>query len=104
MGLRDSQRKVVLLFRVNGTGENYRILIDMNTDVAGAERGFRVQTLLNLLLHFRGRQSLRGSLLIRRHLLSRGPFLRKRGWCTLGRWLSLLLGERWHCQEQHQPE
>src|SRR4051812_40298081 len=53
IGLRDKQREVVLLFAVDCARQNHRVLINVNSDIAVAEHGFRIQTLLNSLLYFR---------------------------------------------------
>src|SRR5438309_3961584 len=99
VGLRDTQRKVMLLFAIDRTGQNHRVLIDMNCDVAVAERGFRIETPLNLLLHFGSGQPLR-RFLVGRHLLPWRPALRKCRWRALWRCrrrrLSRVLGE--HCR------
>src|SRR5437879_7219876 len=101
VGLRDTQRKVMLLFAIDRTRQNHRVLIDMNSDVAGAEHGFRIETLLNLLLHFGSGQPLRRRFLVGRHLLPWRPVLRKCRWRALWRCrrrrLSRLLGEHCHC-------
>jgi len=50
--LRDPQRQIVLLLGVDSPSQNHRVLVDMYTNVAVAECGFQIKTLLNLLLHF----------------------------------------------------
>src|SRR5205807_9474758 len=102
--LGDAQHQGVLALGFHGPGEHHCFVVNRGLHGGAIERGIGIQLLLDLALHFAGRERpLRRRPRIGRHLLRARfrPLIRKRGRSRVGRrWAALraaLLGEQRSC-------
>src|SRR5262249_5829911 len=102
VGLDNPQSAIMLLLALDAAGESYRVLVNLNIDVAVAQHGLGGKTLDDLLLHFRSGQISRFGLLTRRRsFLPRRPVFWK---CRRSGRRRRLLGQHCACREQNQSK